>query len=141
MPNEDTATPETKLTAMCERTIQQLDEVSEKLDAYCRELENRAETRAETPVEKYRAPPGFGREPKTPRRERWFFVWIYSGLGLRPWSLRQNVESVLPNAGRWSSASRTSDGKTFYSTSGELGQGWRLRRRSGPKQIARHCAA
>ena len=39
MPNEDTATPETKLTAMCERTIQQLDELSEKLDAYCRELE------------------------------------------------------------------------------------------------------
>jgi hypothetical protein len=31
MPNEDTATPETKLTAMCERTIQQLDELSEKL--------------------------------------------------------------------------------------------------------------
>jgi hypothetical protein len=45
MPNEDTATPETKLTAMCERTIQQLD------DAYCRELESRAETPAETPVE------------------------------------------------------------------------------------------
>ena len=41
MPNEDTATPETKLTAMCERTIQQLDELSEKLDAYCRELESR----------------------------------------------------------------------------------------------------
>lgn len=51
MPNEDTATPETKLTAMCERTIQQLDELSEKLDAYCRGLENRAETPAETPVE------------------------------------------------------------------------------------------
>jgi hypothetical protein len=51
MPNEDTATPETKLTAMCERTIQQLDELSEKLDAYCRELESRAETPAETPVE------------------------------------------------------------------------------------------
>ena len=45
MPNEDTATPETKLTAMCERTIQQLDELSEKLDAYCRELESRAEAR------------------------------------------------------------------------------------------------
>ena len=51
MPNEDTGTPETKLTAMCERTIQQLDELSEKLDAYCRELESRVETPAETPVE------------------------------------------------------------------------------------------
>ena len=51
MSNEDTATPETKLTAMCERTIQQLDELSEKLDAYCRELESCAETPAETPVE------------------------------------------------------------------------------------------
>ena len=43
MPDEDTATPETKLTAMCERTIQQLDELSEKLD----ELESRAETPVE----------------------------------------------------------------------------------------------
>ena len=48
---EHRPTPETKLTAMCERTIQQLDELSEKLDAYCRELESRAETPAETPVE------------------------------------------------------------------------------------------
>ena len=48
MPNEDTATPETKLTAMCQRTIQQLDELSEKLDAYCREL---LQSRAESPAD------------------------------------------------------------------------------------------
>jgi hypothetical protein len=51
MPNDHTSTPETKLTAICERTIQQLDELSEKLDAYCRELESRAEIPAEIPVE------------------------------------------------------------------------------------------
>jgi hypothetical protein len=51
MTNEDTAPPETKLTAMCDRTIRQLDEVSEKLDAYCRELESHAEAQAESRVE------------------------------------------------------------------------------------------
>jgi hypothetical protein len=73
MPNEDTGTPETKLTAMCERTIQQLDELSEKLDAYCRELESRAEPRPR-PRWRCNAHHLVRSEPKTPRRERVVFL-------------------------------------------------------------------
>ena len=72
MPNEDTATPETKTHCDVRADHPTTRRASQKLDAYCRELESARRPRP--PRWRCNAHHLVRSEPKTPRRERVVFL-------------------------------------------------------------------